>query len=108
MWALWAGIAAHLCPVTSLLYRLSACLFPGAPNAERLLWLGHAVKLCNEAVGAGLFLPSAGILVNKTLSVWLVGISPLNTIGQGLQLFSLPSLRIRNIVAAGIGTPRDK
>lgn len=89
----------------------SACLFPGAPNGKRLLLLGNAVKLCNEAVSVGLspwIFPPAGILVNKTLSMWLVGISPLNTMGQGPQLFSLPSfLGIRNVVAAGIGTQRD-
>lgn len=86
----------------------SAGLFPRAPDAERLISLGNAVKLCNEAVGAGLspwIFPPAGILVNKSLFMWLVWISPLNTMGQGPQLFSLPSfLRIRNVVAAGIGT----
>lgn len=59
-----------------------AGFFPGAPSAERLLLLGNAVKLCNEAVSAGLspwMFPPAGILVNKSLSVWLLGISPLNT-----------------------------
>lgn len=34
-----AGICAHLCP------DFSACLFPGAPNAERLLLLGNSVKI---------------------------------------------------------------
>lgn len=103
------------CSVALSPFEFSACLFAGAPNAESLLLLGNAVKLFNEAVGAGPFpwiFPPARILVNKTLAMQLVGISPLTTMGQELVpssfSFSLPSfLSIRNALAAGIGTQRD-
>lgn len=108
-------VCVHTCSVTFSPFEFSACLFAGAPNAESLLLLGNAVKLFNEAVSAGPFpwiFPPAGILVNKTLAMSLVGISPLTTMGHELALssfsFSLPSfLSIRNVLSAGIGTRRD-
>lgn len=68
----------------------------------------------NEAVRAGPFpgiSPTAEVLVNKTLAGWLLGISPLTTVGQELVpssfSFSLPSfLSIRNVLSGGIGTRR--
>lgn len=68
-------------------FEFSACLFAGASNAESLLLLGNAVKLFNEAVSAGPFpwiFPPAGISLNKTRAMCLVGISPLMTMGQEL------------------------
>lgn len=103
------------CVVTLSPFEFSACLFAGAPNAESLLLLGKAVKLFNEAVSAGPFpwiFPPAGISVNKTLAMRLVGISALMTMGQELTpssfSFSLLSFwSIRNVLSADIGTQRN-
>lgn len=96
-----AVVCVHMCSVSFSPFEFNARLFAGvnAPSwfckCWSILLLGNAVKVFNEAVSAGPFTwisPPAGILVNETLAMHLVGISPLTTMGQELppQLFFFP------------------